>query len=123
MTYSFDIDGTLTADPLRLGEMMKALRGAGHTVIVMTGCVGAAPCTAEYRRDQLLSLSPPMLHTEQYDHLDLVGGATTDDVGRGKGRLCKDLSVDIMIEDTAPWCQFIRAASPKTTCLLMAGAG
>lgn len=118
MIYAFDIDGTLTADPVRLGAIMQALRGAGHRVIVITGCLSGALTPVEIRKAQLESYG--VKHKDHYDSLYVVEGPDYDDVGRGKGRLCREESVDMMIEDTPQWAVFIRSASPNTTCLLMA---
>lgn len=119
MTYAFDVDGTITHNPLVMGGLMKSLKDAGHKVIVMTGCLSASPTSCEQRKDQLNRCVPAVVMGIHYDDLTVVCAPTYDEVGIGKGKECREKNVDLMIEDTAAWVVFIRRESPQTICLLM----
>lgn len=115
--WGFDLDGTISAHPERLGVLMRELRTLGHRVCVITGCLSSSITSPEQRQRQMAELNPPVLHQTHYDELLVVCAPTTDEVAVGKGKLCRERGVDFMLDDTESWMPLIRKESPSTICL------
>lgn len=88
-TFAFDIDGTITAAPGPFADMMRALKAAGHTVVVMTGQTHpVTDADLERRRRQLQ-------HYEIHDsdhHGILIAGPP--DWVQAKQDLCREHGVE-----------------------------
>lgn len=117
MTYAFDIDGTLTPDPKRMGDMMSSLVRAGNRVIVLTGAIRGTEITRPERIAQLNSLG--IHHDEHYDEIFISVGGDMVEVARGKGKVCREEKVDMVFEDNEDFIRFIRTMSPQTITMMV----
>ena len=90
MRFAFDMDGTLTAHPVVLGAMMRALRAAGHEVFILT-----ATGTDSGRRAQAESLGL----SGAFDELIVCPGPTFEEAGPQKGDACRARRIDLMVDD------------------------
>lgn len=125
MRVAVDIDGTITAHPERLAATMRALREAGHEVIVLSGSLYRAtalydsidwlPCMV--REVQLHEIG--LRAGRDYDRIVVSTAPTTDGVARGKGRYVVEHGIDMVFEDTPMYLDAIRAAAPGVACWLL----
>ena len=100
MVFAFDVDGTLTAAPDALGAIMRSLRAAGHTVLVLT-----ATGTQAGRAQQLGNLRLG----DAYDELIVCPGPTTQDAGPQKAAVCRERGVAVLVDDNDWYQQCVTA--------------
>jgi hypothetical protein len=112
------MDGTLTAAPKVLGEIMRCLKKAGHKVYILTGSLGETPDQQleDYRKQQAKDLG---LCQDHYDDICICVSPSFEGVAELKARFCWAYSVDFMIDDMALYRQIIKRLSPKTMVLPM----
>lgn len=116
LIYCFDMDGTLTKHPRVLGEMMRSLKKAGHTVYILTGSLGETPPDKlnAYRLNQAKELG---IGLDCFDDIVSCIYPSFEGVADLKGRFCKENKVDFMVDDMALYIQSIKQHSPETTML------
>jgi len=112
MKYAFDIDGTLTIPAV--ATLANDLYHAGYILTIITGGLKRAGEDDDFARR----------HDHRYKQLEDLGvnfnelyicvGVTTDDVAAQKAKLCRDLEIGIIFEDSEVYIQTIRRESPKT---------
>lgn len=114
MIFCFDMDGTLTAHPKVLGEIMKSLKKSGHKVYILTGSLGETPYDQlqKYRLDQAKSLG--IIPEDHFDDIVSCVDSTFEGVANLKGRFCLEQKVDFVIDDMSLYIQAIRKESPET---------
>jgi len=119
MTFGFDIDGTITAHPVEMGAIMKALVDAGHQVIVITGALSRMPIPVEERQRQLAELCSHILQLTHYHDIIVCEAETLEGVARLKGKVCGERKVNMIFEDEEDFVRWIRALSVQTACVLV----
>jgi len=117
VTYGFDLDGTITSHPAAFAALMESLVKQGHVVLVISGALSHMPLTKEDKTDQMRMLSAkiePMIH---YHDLIVPTEKTVEEVAKAKGRICRELAVDLMFEDDLDYIRWIKRYSPLTACV------
>lgn len=89
LTYAFDLDGTITREPVQIGEIMLGLRQRGHRVVVLT-CVEGGE---KNRQNRLDMLAKSKVDSTFYDDLVVVETATQ------KGEWARDNAAVMMFDD------------------------
>jgi hypothetical protein len=110
MNFAFDLDGTLTREPVALKCIMIALRHSGQRVIVLTAVEGG-----EANRPNRLAMLAQHGYHQDLHWDDLVCVVTGDD----KGNYCAANGVVCMFEDDGNYVASIRRISPATACWLV----
>lgn len=116
MTFTFDIDGTISSSPDVFRAIMESLVQCGHDVFPLTGTViGCHPTGEEYRIKQLLSMG--FEKGKHYTDVVVCEGQSPEDVGKMKGDFCKDRESRLLVEDTDIYIESVKRKSPGTLCL------
>ena len=102
---AFDVDGTITKNPDLFRLMMKALKDWAK-IYILTGN-GNNYMPREKRLAQLESLG---ITPDCYDELVIAYAKGEIDppikeVAIEKGRLCKELGIDVLIDDMHSYCE------------------
>lgn len=94
MLAAFDIDGTIDADPAVFLSLMQALRAAGHSVAVLTGCSEEEVTEADVAKKQeyLQSLGVG----QAYDQLVVFADPPTE----AKAKWLKDNHADVLFDNS-----------------------
>jgi hypothetical protein len=118
MNFGFDIDGTITAEPIIYGALMDALVKAGHQVHVVTGQLSDTVEEVDYqrRRDQLLSQG--IKENIHYHKLHIARGLYNDvrNAIKEKKTICQENNIVFMFEDSEAYCKSI---SDVARCVIM----
>lgn len=105
MKIAFDLDGTITRNPCLFDRMITSFSRDGYSVIVLTAAAGELPPSQRpaevYRR--LAAIGVPML-MDQIVCCD----------GWEKGVKCRELGVDLLVDDSDDVIARVRAESPGT---------
>jgi hypothetical protein len=105
MNFLVDIDGTISADPSGLCDLMCALKASGENTIYIVSGNGATSTsgnTWQEKCDYLQSVGV----TKCWDSLTVVGG----DIPAAKAQFCKDHNVDVAIDNSKPNAKAMIAA-------------
>lgn len=94
MLAAFDIDGTIDADPAVFLSLMQALRAAGHSVAVLTGCSEetVTPEAVTKKQEYLQSLGVG----QAYDQLVVFAEPPTEE----KAKWLKDNHADVLFDNS-----------------------
>jgi len=88
MVIGLDIDGTITRHPAFFAFLSRALRQAGHDVVVIT-----------FRQDRASSESDLAQWGIAYSRLVIWSLGAHTDMLRWKGDVCRELGVEVLFED------------------------
>lgn len=120
MKVAIDVDGTLTRHPRELGELMRSLTGAGHRVVVLTGCACPEPQAADVeglvgqRARQLDALGITAAHR---DGIEVCVGRSSAEVSLKKALWLSDSGADVFIDDNEAYCREARRLRPGLVIL------
>ncbi len=93
MLVAMDIDGCLDADPVNMGSLMAALKGAGHRIAILTGASGPpTQADVEAKRNYLNELGMGAL----WDTLVVLPRPPH----KAKARWVRRNGVDLMFDNT-----------------------
>jgi hypothetical protein len=119
MKYAFDIDGTLTIRAI--ATLANDLYAAGHIINIITGGLKKQGEDDEFERrkdhryKQLEDLGV------KFHRLYICVGINTAEVAAQKAKLCRDLDIGLIFEDSDLYIRAIRNAAPKTTVIDVSG--
>lgn len=118
MTFTFDIDGTISSKPDVFREIMTGLLNLGHDVYPLTGTVvGVNQTGEEYRINQLKSLG--IEKGKHYTDVVVCQANSVEEVGELKGDFCKKFGSKLLVEDSDIYIDSVNRRSPETLCLRM----
>lgn len=128
MRVGIDLDGTITANPEFFERFLKAFMstpfpscGTKNFIFVLTGRL------AKNIADEGIEFDPP----HRVDQLKELGISVDDitiieisrmhyiDIAKAKGFACRELEIDLVIEDNQHYIAWIHKLSLDTQCLLM----
>jgi len=112
LVYGFDIDGTITAAPEAMRELMAALIEAGHHVAVLTGSMGHVGPDTDHRDKRTTQLEALGIHGgTHYDSLSCYGDGP-DAVAKEKAAEAGRTGMAMMFEDSLQYALHIAAHCP-----------
>lgn len=114
-----DLDGTISAFPRQFKEIMKALKGAGHHVTILTGADNPFSGDTEVRRTQIKALG---IDDADIDQMLICRGSDWSAVAEMKGDYCRDNKIDFVFEDSDAFISAIKRKSPDTACVKVTNA-
>ena len=120
MQIAIDIDGTITRYPLIFNELICLFRAGAHCVVILTGAAVPNPASvdrAALHTGRLLQLSP--LLQEPIPPIEICVGRDPTEVADLKARFCLDHSIDLLIDDSKIYCDWVRSISPRTAVLMV----
>jgi hypothetical protein len=88
MHLALDLDDTITAWPAAFKLFAQAVRSAGGTVTIIT-----------LRREREAAIADLARHEVPYDRLETPPEDRTRNVFEWKAERCRDLAVDVLIDD------------------------
>lgn len=96
-TIGVDVDGTITSAPEQMGAMMMALKAAAHQVIILTGVSGISASQQDF--DEKTQLLTSLGCGQCWDSMYIIPHAPGSDLPAMKADLCKQLGVDVLIDN------------------------
>jgi hypothetical protein len=103
-TWCFDLDDTITAQPQLMGELMRALKAAGHGVVVISGDEEGPPDPATLEAKQQLLADCGV--SDCYDTLHVVGLP----VPQTKAAVMADIAASVLIDNKKANCRAVSGA-------------
>lgn len=98
-TCVVDLDGTISAYPTEMCDLMCALKSTGYTVVILSGS-GDDPKSGNTFEDKC-DLLKTLGVTQCWDTMVVVGG----DIAALKAQWCKENNVSIMIDNNLANCK------------------
>jgi hypothetical protein len=115
MIVAFDIDGTLTAEPTVLGQLMKELKKGQNKVFILTSSVNGSPSHVE----KIQQLARLKITPDMYDDIHIVHATEPRGQELGKGIFCQQNGVHLLFENEDRYIRKVNCLSPETCCVLM----
>src|SRR3974390_47584 len=112
MTFSFDMDLTITSWPNQIKEIMESLKQNGHEVYVLTGAIDPMYTHEDVRQQELAELG--IFIGRHYDDILICHSDSDSGVASLKGKYCKDYSIDCHVDDKEEYLNAVKRISPDT---------
>lgn len=111
--FAVDIDGTISAAPDQMQDMLSALKACGHRISVLTGC-SSEPVTQQDFDDKANFLNK-LGFGESYDDMTVI--SNKGNLAKAKAQWCFDNSVDVLIDNNQSNCQqAVKTGIPLALC-------
>ena len=119
MKVGIDVDGTITKKPKELQKLCEKFINLGAEVYIITGAIGSGQQWEIQRDRQGRKRQLELIGFTAYKDIHPAHGGNGEQVANRKGIICKDLQIDLMIEDDRNYAAGINKIYPDTLCLFI----